>query len=74
MSCKNPCRDYIFGGCGNSDCHSYCHQAPQFYKKYNTIDKLKTREKEIELQIEKETETHEKELLKTLKNKYENKI
>lgn len=31
--CGNPCRDYIFGGCGNKNCGPKCHQPKEFYEK-----------------------------------------
>ena len=28
--CENPCKDYIFGGCG--ECPPECHQPEEYYK------------------------------------------
>ena len=70
--CQNPCKDYIYGGCGHSDCNSNCHQAHEFYVKYNTPEKRRARIQSIEKKMAIEDEKYERKVLKELKAKYEN--
>jgi hypothetical protein len=68
--CDNPCKDYIRGGCGRSECTSNCHQDSGFYLKYNTPEKLENRLKEVKIERDNMIEKHERATLERLQLKY----
>jgi hypothetical protein len=50
MTCQNPCKDYLLGGCGNPECTSRCHQPPEFYGDYTPEIERKIRRKKVILE------------------------
>ena len=30
--CNHPCKDFIYGGCGNEECSAECHQPKEYYE------------------------------------------